>query len=58
MPDKPWFIYSLSTNEQRRIVAFLDSVQGAAGVPQGDDIAAGVTVRYGGGVVRIDGVNS
>ena len=23
-----------------------------AGVPQGDDIATGVTVRYGGGIVR------
>jgi hypothetical protein len=25
----------------------------AAGVPQGDDIAAGVAVRYGGGIVRV-----
>ncbi len=36
--------------EQRRIVAYLDTRPGAAGVPQGDDIAAGVAVRYGGGI--------
>ena len=42
----------ISLDEQRRIVAYLDSVQARLASHKGMISLAGVTVRYGGGVVR------
>jgi hypothetical protein len=49
----------ISTNSRTTNGPFVNSLfirgwsLGAAGVPQGDNIAAGVTVRYGGGIAPV-----